>query len=146
MLVGNPSLVKVVQVLAHVLNDVLHCDVHSVLNYALVQVANDALDYAELLEKFAASIKDFVREDVLLAIDPKIREALLGRVENLGEVAETALLVEDFVGLRELFTVGASGTVGFKNFTQPFNLVEEALACSLSIFRVEVVFFIGTLL
>ena len=85
-------------------------------------------------------------EDVLLSIDPQIREPFLSRVEDLSQVAEAALLVEYFVCLGKLFTVGTCGAVSFKNFTQSLDLVEEALACSLTIFGVKIVFFIGTLL
>ena len=49
-------MVKVVKVFAHVLNDVLNGDVYCVFDDAFVQVADDVLNNAELLEKFSASI------------------------------------------------------------------------------------------
>ena len=72
-------------------------------------------------------------EDVLLTVDPEVGETFLGRVENFGQVAKTAFLVEDFVGLRELLSVGAWCAVGFEDFAQPFYLVKKSLACPLTI-------------
>ena len=42
--------------LPHIFNYMLDRDIHSVLNYALIQVSNDILNDAELLEELAASI------------------------------------------------------------------------------------------
>lgn len=56
--------------LGHVFDDVLHSDVHCVFYYPLVQVADDILNDSELLEKFATCIQHFVREDILLSVDP----------------------------------------------------------------------------
>ena len=56
--------------LSHILNDVLDGNVNCVLNDSLVEVPNDVLDHAELLEEFATCVQNFMREDVLLSIDP----------------------------------------------------------------------------
>ena len=87
-----------------------------------------------------------MREDVLLTVDPEIGEAFLCRVENLGQVAQTAFLVEHFVGLGELFTVGARCAVSLEHLAEALNLIEESLACALAILAVEVVLFVRTLL
>lgn len=50
LLVVDPGLVEVVQVLRHILNYVLHRDVHRVFYDTLIQVPNDVLNNAELLE------------------------------------------------------------------------------------------------
>jgi len=61
----------------HIFYYVLNCDVHGILNYALVQVANDVLDDSELLEKFAACVKNFMREHIFFTIDPQVGESFL---------------------------------------------------------------------
>ena len=63
--------------LSHVLDDVLHCDVDGVFNDAFVQIPDDVLDHSELLEELSPCIKNLVREDILLTIDPQIRESFL---------------------------------------------------------------------
>ena len=62
---------------SHIFNDVLHSDVDSVFDNALVQVSDDVLDHSELLEELSSCIKDLVRKDVLLTIDPEVRESFL---------------------------------------------------------------------
>ena len=86
-------MVKVVQVLPHIFNYVLDCDVDGVLDNALVEVPDDVLDHSKLLEQLPSSIKDLVGEDVLFAVNPQIGESFLGRIEYLGQVAEGSLLV-----------------------------------------------------
>ena len=56
--------------LSHILNDVLDCNVDGVLNDSFVEVPNDVLNHAELLEEFATCVQNFMREDVLLSVDP----------------------------------------------------------------------------
>ena len=63
--------------LSHVLDDVLHCDVDGVFNDAFVQIPDDVLDHSELLEELSPCIENLVREDILLTIDPQIRESFL---------------------------------------------------------------------
>ena len=77
-------MIEVVQVLPHILNNVLNGDVNCVFNNALVEVPNDVLDHSELLEKLSPGVEDLVREDVLLAIDPEVGETFLRGVEYLG--------------------------------------------------------------
>ena len=45
---------------SHVLNYLLHCDVHRVFYNSLIEVPNDVLYYTELLEELAASVKHFM--------------------------------------------------------------------------------------
>ena len=116
LFIGHPSLVKVVQMLSHVLNYLLHRDVHSVLYNSLIQVPDNVLNDTELLEELAAGVKNFMGEDILFAIDPQVRESFLRGVEDLGQVAQTAFFVQHFVGLRELFTVVTCCAIRFKNF------------------------------
>ena len=68
--------------LAHIFDDVLDGDVDSVFDDALIQVPDDVLDHSKLLEELSPCVKNFMREDVLLSIDPQIRESFLGRVQN----------------------------------------------------------------
>lgn len=105
MLIGYPGLVEFLQMLGHVVDDFLHGYVNVVFNDALVYVSDHALNDAELLKKLPASVQDLLREDIFLTIHPQIGEALLGRVEDLGQVAERSFLVEDLIGLGELFPV-----------------------------------------
>ena len=72
---------------SHIFNDVLHSDVDSVFDNALVQVSDDVLDHSELLEELSPCIKDLVRKDVLLTIDPEVRESFLSWVKNLCQIA-----------------------------------------------------------
>lgn len=44
----------------HIFYYVLNCNINGILNYALVQVANDVLDDSELLEKLTAGVKNFM--------------------------------------------------------------------------------------
>ena len=46
----------------------------------IVDVSDDRLDDLKLLEEFAAGVQNILREDVLFAVDPEVREALLCRV------------------------------------------------------------------
>ena len=63
---------------AHVLDDILHCDVNGVFNNTFVEVPDDVLDHSELLEELSPCIQDLMGEDVLLAVDPQIWESFLG--------------------------------------------------------------------
>ena len=83
--------------LAHIFDDVLDSDVDSVFDDALIQVPDDVLDHSELLEEFSPRVKNFMREDVLLSIDPQIRESFLGRVQNFRQITQTSFLVQHFV-------------------------------------------------
>ena len=83
-----------------------------------------------------------MREDILFTINPQIRKSFLGRVQNLGQVAQTPLLVEHLVSLRELFSVGSWSAIGLEDFAETLDLVQESFARSLAIFGVKVVFLI----
>ena len=83
--------------LPHIFNYVLDCDVDGVLDNALVEVPDDVLNHSKLLEQLPSSVKDLVGEDVFLAVNPQVGESFLGRVEYLGQIAESAFLVKHFV-------------------------------------------------
>jgi len=70
-------------VLGHLLHHVKNSDVHGIFDDALIEATNYVLDHSELLEQFSASIKNFMTEDILLAVDPQVRESFLGGVQNL---------------------------------------------------------------
>ena len=69
----------------------------------------------------------------------------MGTVQDLGQVAKTALLVQHFVGLGELVTVLATGTGRLEPIAETFDQVKEPLAGPLSFLGVEVVFLVGSL-
>ena len=46
--------------LSHVLNYLLHCDVHCVFYNSLIEVPNYVLYYAELLEELASGVEYFM--------------------------------------------------------------------------------------
>ena len=50
-------MVKLLKVATHVLEDILHRDVH-LLHDALVDVSDDLLNHLELLEQFSSSLED----------------------------------------------------------------------------------------
>lgn len=100
---------------------------------AIVNVSDDGLDDLELLEEFAAGVEHILREDVLLAVDPEVREALLRRVKYLGQVAQRAFFVEYLVRLRELLAILARSAQSLEPFAETLDLIEETLACALSI-------------
>lgn len=54
----------------------------------VIDVSDDGLDDLELLEEFATGVQNVLREDVLFAVDPEVREALLRRVKYLRQVAQ----------------------------------------------------------
>lgn len=107
----------------HVLHDFLDCHVHCVLNNPLVNVPDDRLNHPERLKQLPPRVQHFLRKYILLPVHPQIRETFLSGVKYFCQVAETALFVKDFVGLRELLSVASLGTVSFENFTEPFNLI-----------------------
>lgn len=109
--------------LGHILHNFLDSDVDCVFNYPFVNISDNALDHSELLKELAAGFEDLLREDVLLPIDPEIRETFLRRVEDLGQIAKTAFFVKDFVGFGELLAVGSMGTASFENFAETFDLI-----------------------
>ena len=77
LLIIDPSLIKLIQMLGHVLHDALHRDIDRVLDDALVEVADHVLYDTELLEELASGVEHFMREYILLAVDPEVGEALL---------------------------------------------------------------------
>ena len=87
LLIIDPGLIKLIEVLGHVLHDALHRDIDCVFDDALVEVADHVLNDPELLEKLASGVQHFMREYILLAVDPEVGEALLRRVKNLRQVA-----------------------------------------------------------
>lgn len=87
LLVSDPGVVEVLQVLAHLVEHVLHGDVH-LLHDPLIDVSYYLLNNFELLEQFTTSLQHVLGEDILLTINPKVREALLRRVQYLCQVAE----------------------------------------------------------
>lgn len=129
----------------HVINNLLYSHIHIVFYDSLIYVSNHTLNYSELLEKFSAGIQDFLRENVLLSINPEVGEPLLCGIKDLREVAEGAFLVEYFVSFRKLFSIVSWGAACFVNLAQAFHLVQEPLASSLAILRVKVVFLVGPL-
>ena len=119
--------------LGHIINNLLNGYVDIIFNYSLIYVSNDALYYAELLEQLAARIEHLLREHVLLPVHPQIGEALLSGVQDFSEVAQCALFVEDFIGFRKLLSVVSRGAGGFVNLAEPFDLVKEPFAGSLTV-------------
>jgi hypothetical protein len=93
LLISNPSLIEFLKVFGHTIYNFLYSYIHVILNYALINVSNDRLDNAELLEELSASVQYFLGKDILLSIDPEVREALLSRVKNLGKIAKSTLLI-----------------------------------------------------
>ena len=63
--------------LSHVINDFLNGYVDIIFNYSLIDVSNDTLNDAELLEQLTTGIEHFLGENVLLSIYPQIGEAFL---------------------------------------------------------------------
>jgi hypothetical protein len=132
--------------LGHVVNDFLNRYVDIVFYDALVNIPNDALDDAELLKQLAARVQNLLREHVLFAVDPQVRESLLSGVEDFSEVAQRTLLVENFVGFRKLLSVVPGGAASLVDLAEPFHLVKEPFASSLTVLRVKIVLFIWPLL
>lgn len=79
-------------------------------------------------------IQYFMRKDVLLSVDPEVREPLLCGVEDLRQIAETAFLIEYLIRFRKLLSVVPGGAVCFEILAEPFDLVQKPLARPLSIF------------
>jgi hypothetical protein len=79
--------VKLLQVLSHLIKNILNCDV-DLFHYSFVDISNDLLDNFELLEQLAPGLQDILREHILLAIHPKVRESFLRGVKNLREIAK----------------------------------------------------------
>ena len=55
-------------------------------------------NFTKVVEQISPGLNDLFREHIFLSVDPEVGEAFLGGIEDLGEVAEGALLVEDLVG------------------------------------------------
>ena len=80
-------MIEVLQVLAHLIEDILHSDV-DLLHDALVDVPDYLLDHLELLEQFTPRLQHILGEYVFFAVHPKVWESFLGRVEDLRQVAK----------------------------------------------------------
>ena len=78
-------MVKVLKVLAHFVEHILNRDI-DLLHYSFIDVSYYLLNNFELLEKFSASFQDILGENVLLSVDPEVRESFLGGIKNLGKV------------------------------------------------------------
>lgn len=115
-------MIEVLKILAHLVEHILHRDVH-LLHNAFIDVPYYLLDYFELLEQFATSLQDILRKYVLLTIDPEIWKTFLGRVKYLCQVAQRSLFIQYLVSFRELFTILPRGTDGFEFLAEPFYLV-----------------------
>ena len=85
-------MIEILQIFAHFFEDPMDCYIYLVHN-PVIDVPNYVLNYFELLEKFSSSLENILRENVFLSIDPKIRETLLGRVQNLSQVAQRSFFV-----------------------------------------------------
>jgi hypothetical protein len=85
------------------------------------------------VEQLATSLEHLVTEDVLLPVDPQIREALLSRVQYLGQVAQSTLLVQYLVRFGKLVSVGSGCTLCLKYFAEALDLVKESFAGTLAI-------------
>jgi len=137
--------VEILQVLAHLVEHVLHRDV-DLLHDPLIDVSYYLLDHLELLEQFATGLQDILGENVLFAVDPEVGESFLSGVEYLRQVAQGALLVEYLIGLRELLTVLPGGADGLEPLAESLDLVQETLAGTLTVLRVQVIFLVRALL
>ena len=78
LFVGNPSLIKLLEVACHLLHYVGDCDRICILNNSFVQLADHILDHTELVEQFAASVQHLMREHILLTVHPQVGETFLG--------------------------------------------------------------------
>lgn len=133
LLICNPCMIKFEEVLAHVIQNVLHSYI-DLLHYLLVDISYDLLNHFELLEKLASGFQNILREYIFLAVDPQIRKTFLCRVQNFREVAQTSLLVQNLISFGKLVAVLSGGTFSFKTFTKSLYLVKKTFAGSLSIF------------
>lgn len=122
--------------LSHVINDFLNGYVDIIFNYSLIDVSNDTLNDAELLEQLTTGIEHFLGENVLLSIYPQIGEAFLSRIQDFSEIAQCTLFVENLVRFRKLLSVVPWGAASLINLAKPFNLVKEPFASSLTVLRV----------
>ena len=132
--------------LGHVIDNLLNGYVDIIFNYPLVYVSNDALNDAELLEQLATGVEHFLWDYVLLTVHPQVGEALLSGVQDFSEVAQRTLLVENFVGFRKLLSVVPGGAASLVDLAEPFHLVKEPFASSLTVLWVKIVLFIWPLL
>ena len=138
-------MIEVLQVLPHLIEHILHRDVH-LLHDPLVDVSYYLLNDFKLLEQFTTGLQHILGKDVLLAVDPEVRESFLGGVEDLRQVAKGALLVKDLVRLGELLTVLPGGADCLEAFAEALDLVQETLAGPLSVLRVEIILLVRPLL
>lgn len=138
-------MIEVLQVLPHLIEHILHRDVH-LLHDPLVDVSYYLLNDFKLLEQFTTGLQHILGKDVLLAVDPEVRESFLGGVEDLRQVAKGALLVKNLVRLGELLTVLPGGADCLEAFAEALDLVQETLAGPLSVLRVEIILLVRPLL
>ena len=78
MFICDPSLIKFLQVLGHIVYYFLDCHINIIFDYTFIDVADHTLDNAELLEQLATCIKNLLRENIFFTIYPKVGEAFLG--------------------------------------------------------------------
>ena len=119
--------------LGHIVNNLLNGYVDIIFDYSLIYMSNDALNYTELLKQLTTGIENLLREDILFTVHPQIWKSLLGRIENLSQVAQSAFFVKNFVRFGELFTIVSRSATCFVDFAKPFDLIEEPFAGSLTV-------------
>jgi|LauGreDrversion4_2_1035121.scaffolds.fasta_scaffold380157_1 hypothetical protein len=122
--------------LGHIVNNLLNGYVDIIFDYSLIYISNDALNYTELLKQLTTGIENLLRENILFTVHPQIWKSLLGRIENLSQVAQSAFFVKNFVRFGELFTIVSRSATCFVDFAKPFDLIEEPFAGSLTVLRI----------
>ena len=82
----------------------------------------------KVVEKIPSSLYDLFREHIFFSVDPEVREGLLGRVQDLSQIAQLSFLVEHFVGVTEFLSILSILTFGFDTLAELFDMGKELFA------------------
>ena len=82
----------------------------------------------KVVEQISPGLNDLFREHIFLSVDPKVRKSLLGRVQDLRQIAQLSFLVEHFVSVTEFLAILAILTFGFDTLAELLDMGKELLA------------------
>lgn len=82
----------------------------------------------KVVEKIPSSLYNLFREHIFFSVHPEVREGLLGRVQDLSQIAQLPFLVEHFVGVTEFLAILSILTFGFDTLAELFDMGEELFA------------------
>jgi len=94
----------------------------------LVCILDLVENFTKVVEQISPGLNDLFREHIFLSVDPEVRKSLLGRVQDLRQIAQLSFLVEHFVSVTEFLAILAILTFGFDTLAEFLDMGKELLA------------------